>query len=76
MRQCSLAPPLPRRREGCGRCRALTLTLNLTLTPTLTFHPNPDPDPNPNQVAAALREHLAHRYLPAWPRTLEARGAL
>ena len=23
-------------------------------------------------LAAALREHLAHRYLPAWPRTLEA----
>ena len=27
-------------------------------------------------VAAALREHLAPRYLPAWPRTLEACGAL
>ena len=24
-------------------------------------------------VAGALREHLAPRYLPAWPRTLEAR---
>ena len=23
-------------------------------------------------LAATLREHLAHRYLPAWPRTLEA----
>eukprot|EP00964_Phaeocystis_antarctica_P053576 scaffold31461_cov50-Phaeocystis_antarctica.AAC.4 len=43
-------------------------------SPNPSPHPNPNPNPilNPNQVAAALREHLAHRYLPAWPRTLEA----